>query len=133
MTNMKVKIFCSWRWKDWKFIIMHLKWPDICYKGRLNHLIALFYIQSNAHFLTASAFEAITFLIMQRKPSNFLFFIFSNLHKNMKSNQNNILYEMSCISIFQFISESLCDKWDWSELIMKWNDKQYFHTILMDY
>ena len=64
---------------------MHLKWPDICYKGRLNHLIALFYIQSNAHFLTASAFEAITVLIMQRKPSNFSFFHFFEFAKNMKS------------------------------------------------
>ena len=60
---------------------MHLKWPDIFYKGRLNHLIALFYIQSNAHFLTASAFEAIIPQIMQRKPSNFKVF-----KKTMKSN-----------------------------------------------
>ena len=60
---------------------MHLKWQDIFYKGRLNHLIALFYIQSNAHFLTASALEAIIPQIMQHKPSNFKIFL-----KTMKSN-----------------------------------------------
>ena len=43
---------------------------------------------------------------------------------------------MSFISDFQFMSESYeheSMKWDLKAFVMTWNDKQYFHTILMDY
>ena len=68
--------FLQLKVNDWKSIKMHLKCPDIFYKGRFNHLIALFHIQSNAHFLTASAFETIILLLMQCKPSKVIFIFF---------------------------------------------------------
>ena len=54
-----------------------------------------FYIQSNAHFLAASAFETIILQLMQRKPSKFIFSFFRVLQK-----MNEKMF--SAIMIFDF-------------------------------
>ena len=91
----EVEDFLQLKVHDWKSIEIHFKCPDISYKGQFNHLIALFYIQSNAHFLAASAFETIILQLMQRKPSKF---IFSFFRVSQKMNEKMF----SAIMIFDF-------------------------------